>query len=241
MPIVNCSDTWLRDEVMAILNEQKEAYSSYSVLDVGGASNPWADQWTDAYVDINPLLTEKHVYKGDICLPEVWEQVREKTWDFTICTHTLEDIRNPEFVLSQLLEVSKSGFIAVPNKHQELSCVQSRFWLGYGHHRWVFTIRDKQKLYILAKLPVVNYFLPSNRLAHVVGRIPRFSRLKNRLFGPVAGPNLDWVDSTKTKPPNELGFLWVDDFEFEFIHGDYSGHGIAKCASLYREQLREGI
>ncbi len=235
-----CSDVWMRDEILKFLDERKKSNPNFSVLDVGGAAKPWADKYTDAYIDIKPFPTKKLVYLGDICKPEVWDKVKERCWDFTICTHVLEDIRNPEFVISQLLAVSKSGFIASPNKHQELSCIESGFWLGYGHHRWIFTIRDKRKLCIIAKWPVVNYFLPSNKLCHIIGHIFRFNHLINRILK--LGSGLDWVDTQKAKTHRcELGFLWVNDFDYEFINQDYAGNNIAECIGLYYEDLKEGI
>jgi hypothetical protein len=247
MPISQCNDTWLRDEVVAYLATQKKNNPDFCVLDVGGVMNPWADPWVDAYVDINPLTTSKPVYIGDICRPQVWEQVREKVWDFTICTHTLEDIRNPDFVLDQLMAVSKGGFIAMPNKHQELSCIQSRYWLGYAHHRWIFTVRNG-KLYILAKWPILGYFLPSHRLMHLIGRLPRMSRFKTLLSRSVNGPGLEWVDARKARQlvnggqnRAELGLVWRDGLAYQLINGDYSGQYAPTMADLYREDLREGI
>jgi len=37
------------------------------------------------------------------------------------CTHTLEDVRDPEIAIREMQRIGKSGFISVPNRHTELS------------------------------------------------------------------------------------------------------------------------
>src|SRR6202023_2285627 len=58
-----------------------------------------------------------------------------------ICSHTLEDIRDPLFVCSELVRISKAGYIEVPSRVAE-SC---RGWehpgfAGLSHHRWLVEI-----------------------------------------------------------------------------------------------------
>jgi 2-polyprenyl-3-methyl-5-hydroxy-6-metoxy-1,4-benzoquinol methylase len=61
-------------------------------------------------------------------------------FDFVICTHVLEDIRDPVFVMRQLRRVARAGFIAMPHEHFEVTNNESRFLTGCSHRRWICTI-----------------------------------------------------------------------------------------------------
>lgn len=76
----------------------------------------------------------------DICEKTPWP-FADKQFDFSICSHTLEDVRDPLFVCSELIRVSKRGYIEVPSRLSE-SC---RGWeptgiAGLSHHRWLIDL-----------------------------------------------------------------------------------------------------
>ena len=48
-------------------------------------------------------------------------------FDFAICSHTLEDVRDPLHVCAELMRVAKAGYIEVPSRVKE-TCL--------GHERW---------------------------------------------------------------------------------------------------------
>lgn len=73
----------------------------------------------------------------DICGREPWP-FRDRQFDFSICSHTLEDVRDPLAVCAELVRVSKRGYIEVPSRLLE-SCrgVESPAFAGLSHHRWL--------------------------------------------------------------------------------------------------------
>jgi hypothetical protein len=78
----------------------------------------------------------------DLCAREPFP-FRDKEIDFVICSHTLEDIRDPLWVCSEMIRVAKRGYIEVPSRVAE-SC---RGWespriAGVSHHRWLIEIED---------------------------------------------------------------------------------------------------
>lgn len=76
----------------------------------------------------------------DICDKEPWP-FPNKFFDFSICSHTLEDIRDPLFVCSELIRVSKRGYIEVPSRLVESTRGQEhRRVAGLSHHRWLVDI-----------------------------------------------------------------------------------------------------
>ncbi len=123
---------------------------NYKVIDIGGASEPL--KRADYLVDIVPYekIHFKHA-KGpgeirfnkdrfiqqDICdkKPLPFE---DKFFDFSYCSHVLEDIRDPLSVCSELIRISKAGYIEVPSRIYETTFgIEIKKLAGAAHHRWV--------------------------------------------------------------------------------------------------------
>lgn len=243
MPIRQANnDGSLRASVVEYLRERR-ATGPFRVIDVGGAANNWCDDLVDTYVDIqNPKGSAKRVITGDLNTPEVWEKIAAESWDFAICTHVLEDIRAPDFILKNLFRIAPAGFVSFPNKHTEMSHVESSAWVGYCHHRWIYTVVD-QTLRIMGKFSIANYFGRKSRTSHWLSMLPKGDLIGRKLYGPPGGPALDWVDAALVtgKRFTELGIWWEGPFAFEFINGDYAGSSVLELASLYRNELRKGL
>ena len=149
---------------------RRAADPSYRVLDVGGLADPWSWpvansvlDFTDPFANFPPNIT---AYKGDITRAAGWASVlsevaKKGKFDFVICTHTLEDLHDPQMVVDMLPLVAKAGAIAVPSRFLELSKVvaestmkelnytgsdshQGYAFRGYFHHFWVFTVSQSQ-------------------------------------------------------------------------------------------------
>jgi Methyltransferase domain len=136
------------------------------VLDVGGWACPFnRAQWVlDAepfetrgyYATIGGLrsqggdkewFTRDTWVRRDICDRTPWP-FRDKQFDFAICSHTLEDVRDPLGVCSELMRVAKRGYIEVPSREWE-SCrgLERPGQVGLSHHRWLITIKDNNILF----------------------------------------------------------------------------------------------
>jgi hypothetical protein len=78
----------------------------------------------------------------DFCDREPWP-FEDNFFDFSICSHTLEDIRDPLYVCSELIRVSKRGYIEVPSRLIE-TCrgAESDSIAGLSHHRWLVDINN---------------------------------------------------------------------------------------------------
>jgi hypothetical protein len=77
----------------------------------------------------------------DICDREPWP-FEDDFFDFALCVTTLEDVRDPVWVCSELSRVAKAGYVEVPTPIAELMYgVDGRF-LGHSHHRWLIFPRD---------------------------------------------------------------------------------------------------
>ncbi|MHB8656627.1 MAG: methyltransferase domain-containing protein [Solirubrobacteraceae bacterium] len=120
------------------------------VLDVGGGGAPFAraDWVIDliGYADRGlygprvPAQAERFTadtwVSRDICDREPWP-FTDGQFDFVVCSHTLEDVRDPVFVCDELIRVADAGYIEVPSRLEEQSYGFQGPWVGWGHHRWL--------------------------------------------------------------------------------------------------------
>jgi len=132
-----------RKEVLSLL----KAHPQKRVLDVGYSAYTWSSQFVTHYIDIR-LSNDisKIAFIGDINSPQVWEAVEEDvqkngSFDYCICSHTLEDIVNPAYVSSMINKFCKSGFIAVPSKFTEMKNIEGPY-RGYIHHRYIYNFEN---------------------------------------------------------------------------------------------------
>jgi len=132
------------------------------LLDVGGWAKPL--NRADWVIDVMPFETRGmlgHDGEGperfsaetwvvrDICDREPWP-FDDAQFDFVVCSHVLEDIRDPLFVCSELQRVAKAGYIEVPSRLEEQSRGVQGDWVGWAHHHWIIEL-DGDRLDFLFK------------------------------------------------------------------------------------------
>jgi hypothetical protein len=124
------------------------------VLDVGGWASPISRaNWV---VDLLPHATrglygdpdpeperfdESTWAQFDICAAEPWPFADDQ-FDFAICSHTLEDVRDPIRVCAELSRVARAGYIETPSRLQEQAYGVVGDFVGWSHHRWLVSERD---------------------------------------------------------------------------------------------------
>ncbi len=124
------------------------------VLDVGGWAKPLsrADWVIDlmpygtrgVYGDHRPELerfTHDSWVERDICDREPWP-FSDDQFDFVVCSHTLEDVRDPVWVCSEINRVGRAGYIEVPSRLEEQAWGVAGEWAGWSHHHWLIDIDD---------------------------------------------------------------------------------------------------
>src|SRR4051794_28968841 len=127
------------------------------VLDIGGWAKPFAR--ADWVLDLQPYETrglygydegqreterftaETWVVR-DICSHEAWP-FEDDQFDFAICSHTLEDVRDPVRVCEELQRVAKGGYIEVPSRLEEQTVGVNGDWPGWAHHRWLCDVDER--------------------------------------------------------------------------------------------------
>src|SRR4051812_44276603 len=125
------------------------------VLDVGGWAKPLSR--ADWVIDLMPYATRglygekdpaperfdaSRWVQRDICAREPWPFADDQ-FDFVICSQTLEDIRDPIFVCSELIRVARRGYIEVPSRLEEQTYGIQGPWVGWGHHHWLIDVHPE--------------------------------------------------------------------------------------------------
>lgn len=121
------------------------------LLDIGGWGAPLAR--ADWVIDLMPYETRGLYGKADgperfgpdtwvqrdICAREPWP-FADGQFDFVICSHTLEDVRDPVWVCSEINRVGRAGYVEVPSRLEEQSYGFQGPWVGWGHHHWLIDV-----------------------------------------------------------------------------------------------------
>ena len=122
------------------------------LLDVGGWGKPL--RRADVVIDQMPYATrglygfdgeeperfsERTWIQRDICDHDQWPFADDE-FDFVVCSQTLEDLRDPVWVCTELARVGKAGYIEVPSRLEEQSYGIQGPWVGWGHHHWLVDI-----------------------------------------------------------------------------------------------------
>lgn len=92
----------------------------------------------------------------DLCTPD-WPYP-DKFFDFAICSHLLEDVRDPLVVCAELVRVARRGYIEVPSRTREIFA-KARFFrlrallghvpeIGFYHHRWMCEIEGSHMRFL---------------------------------------------------------------------------------------------
>lgn len=111
----------------------------------------------------------------DICSREPFPY-QDKQFDFSICSHVLEDIRDPIWVCSEIIRTAKSGYIEVPSRIYELTFgIEAKNLAGASHHRWLCEGKNQKLSFTLKNIYVHNTCINNkNPLLNDENQIIRF-------------------------------------------------------------------
>ncbi|MBN1527599.1 MAG: hypothetical protein JW895_00955, partial [Thermoleophilaceae bacterium] len=112
------------------------------VLEVGGWARPFSR--ADWVIDLMPYET-RGLYgtpdpeperftadtwvQRDLCEREPWP-FADGQFAFAVCSHTLEDLRDPVWVCHELARVARAGYVEVPGRVQEMTWAIQGEWTG---------------------------------------------------------------------------------------------------------------
>ncbi|OCQ94476.1 hypothetical protein BCD64_07275 [Nostoc sp. MBR 210] len=198
------------------------------ILDAGGWFKPF--DYATHVVDLMPWETRRAKLQLEQ-LPherftkETWYQINfleenlklpfdNKSFDFSFCSHTLEDLKQPLYLIQELMRVSKAGYIEVPSRLAEQTVAiedgcSSK--LGYFHHHYIVDEGDNNTLIFYSKENSLNINPQTCAIPLLTYR-----RLTAK------NPNLSIIS-----------FFWEDNFSVKFE----SGNTAYDKARKYRNSL----
>ena len=152
------------------------------VVDVGGGGCPFnrADYVVDirafneeggnnSYGPKKPRFTKDTYIQQDICSTRL--PFPDKSIDFAICSHTLEDIREPLLPCAEMIRVAKRGYIECPSRIIEsIMNLDHPRVAGSPHHRWFVELLDGGLIFTFKSGFIYSgqeYVLPNKLLGRV--------------------------------------------------------------------------
>ena len=86
--------------------------------------------------------------RRDMCDREPWP-FADGQFAFAVCSHTLEDVRDPVWVCAELQRVARAGYVEVPSRLEEQTYGIQGPWVGWGHHRWLVDVGEARLAFVL--------------------------------------------------------------------------------------------
>lgn len=132
-----------RDFVKSYIQEK-----GYKTIDVGASAMYWS--YPECKFVADSLIISKEgttFFNINLENKNTWNELLEHVekngkFDFSICSHTLEDVFNPLELINLLKSISVSGFVAIPSKYDEFSFLYENKYRGNAHHKQFFDVVD---------------------------------------------------------------------------------------------------
>ena len=127
------------------------------VLELGPGTQPF--RRADVFVDFQDVATvpADKLVKLDMATQRL--PFEDKSFDFVVCRHMLEDMYNPFPVCEEMSRVAKAGYIETPSPVAELCRGvegDKPIYRGYHHHRFIVW-NHNDELRFLTKYPFVEH------------------------------------------------------------------------------------
>lgn len=145
------------------------------VLEIGPGTVPFAraDVFVD-FVDVDTVPAGKLI-KCDVANEPL--PFADKSFDFVVCRHMLEDMFNPFPICAEMSRVAKAGYVETPSPLAELCRGVdggAPSYRGYHHHRFVVW-DDGERLNFVSKYPLIEHLtLQEDKLASALRSGPRY-------------------------------------------------------------------
>lgn len=117
----------------------------------------------------------------DICDREPYP-FTDKSIDFVICSHTLEDVRDPIWVCAEMNRIAKRGYIEVPSRLAESILSPFGSMVGGAHHRWLINIDRESSMVTFVMKPHLIHTSWKYRLPRAYGRLLPEDSLVEAMF-----------------------------------------------------------
>lgn len=142
---------------------------NYKSIDIGASAMYWSyPECKFAADSITISLNDVSFFQINLEDKSTWAELLQYVnvngkFDFSICSHTLEDIFNPLDLITLLSKISNGGFVAIPSKYDEFSFLYQNPYRGNAHHKQFFDMINNE-LIIYPKFSWIENDSRSNEL-----------------------------------------------------------------------------
>jgi hypothetical protein len=143
--------------------------NNYKTIDIGASAQFWSYPECKFVADIVEIKEEGvKFFNFNIQNKDTWGELlsyveEHGKFDFSVCSHTLEDVLTPVDLLNLLPKISKRGYIAVPSKYDEFSFLWNNKYRGNAHHKQIIDVKDDM-ICIYPKYPFIEVYDESDEI-----------------------------------------------------------------------------
>ena len=143
--------------------------NDYKTIDIGASLQFWSYPECKFVADIVKIEQEGvKFFDFNIQDKNTWTELlnyveEHGKFDYSICSHTLEDVITPTDLLELLPKISKKGYIAIPSKYNEFMFLWDNKYRGNAHHKKIIDVKDDM-ICIYPKYPFIEVFEETDKV-----------------------------------------------------------------------------
>jgi hypothetical protein len=143
--------------------------NNYKTIDIGASLQFWSYPECKFVADIVKIEQEGvKFFDFNIQNKNTWTELlnyveEHGKFDYSICSHTLEDVITPTDLLELLPRISKKGYIAIPSKYNEFMFLWDNKYRGNAHHKQIIDVKDDM-ICIYPKYPFIEVFEETDKV-----------------------------------------------------------------------------
>lgn len=143
--------------------------NDYKTIDIGASLQFWSYPECKFVADIVKIEQEGvKFFDFNIQNKNTWTELlnyveEHGKFDYSICSHTLEDVITPTDLLELLPKISKKGYIAIPSKYNEFMFLWDNKYRGNAHHKQIIDVKDDM-ICIYPKYPFIEVFEETDKV-----------------------------------------------------------------------------
>jgi len=143
--------------------------NNYKTIDIGASLQFWSYPKCKFVADIVKIEQEGvKFFDFNIQDKNTWTELlnyveEHGKFDYSICSHTLEDVITPTDLLELLPKISKKGYIAIPSKYNEFMFLWDNKYRGNAHHKQIIDVKDDM-ICIYPKYPFIEVFEETDKV-----------------------------------------------------------------------------
>jgi hypothetical protein len=143
--------------------------NDYKTIDIGASLQFWSYPECKFVADIVKIEQDGvKFFDFNIQDKNTWAELlnyveEHGKFDYSICSHTLEDVITPTDLLELLPKISKKGYIAIPSKYNEFMFLWDNKYRGNAHHKQIIDVKDDM-ICIYPKYPFIEVFEETDKV-----------------------------------------------------------------------------